>query len=95
MSREGAVMGKTSVSFFPNKTLLSVDEAMIKEEMVFHSRNVEAIVDHIEKYVGSSDEPFKMDLSRSLRVRDDLIITLQNLMDEGKNVSSGKTRGDP
>ena len=46
MAREAAIMGKPAVSFFPNKTLLSVDQQLINEKKMFHSRDSEKIVEY-------------------------------------------------
>jgi predicted glycosyltransferase len=47
MAREAACMGKTAISFFPGKTLLSVDEKLIEEGKMIHTRDPKAIVEHV------------------------------------------------
>lgn len=64
MAREAACMEKPAVSFFPN-TLLSVDQEMVADERILHSRNPVAIIEYIDK-LGSKD--LQPDLSRSKRV---------------------------
>ena len=39
-------MEKPAVSFFPN-TLLSVDQELVADGRIFHSRNPEEIIEHI------------------------------------------------
>lgn len=81
MAREGAVMGRPSVSFFPNDTLLTVDEEMIKKGLMFHSRDVDEIIGYISDRVayasGSSED---IDLSRSKKVRDELFSMIRSLV---------------
>jgi len=47
MAREGAILGKKSVSFFPGEQLLSVDRDLIEKGMMIHSRDVNVIVDYM------------------------------------------------
>ncbi len=47
MAREAAVMGRKAVSFFPNETLLSVDQDLIDKKRMIHSRDIREIMDHI------------------------------------------------
>lgn len=47
MAREAAVMGKPAVSFFPNRSLLSVDQDLIENEKMIHSREVEEIINYL------------------------------------------------
>ncbi|OGF68261.1 MAG: hypothetical protein A2Y62_02745 [Candidatus Fischerbacteria bacterium RBG_13_37_8] len=56
LSREAACLGKCSVSFFAGKTLLAVDQQMIKEGRIFHSRIPEDIVAYIENYSVISEQ---------------------------------------
>ena len=41
MAREAAVMGRKAVSFFPNETLLSVDQDLIEKGRMIHSRDID------------------------------------------------------
>lgn len=50
LAREAACMGTTSVSFFPSKTLLSVDQQLVDEGKIFHSRNIEDIVNYTKTH---------------------------------------------
>ncbi|MDG6224265.1 MAG: DUF354 domain-containing protein [Candidatus Thermoplasmatota archaeon] len=47
MAREGAIIGRKAVSFFPGKELLTVDQDLIEKGMMVHSRDVDEIIDHI------------------------------------------------
>jgi predicted glycosyltransferase len=64
MAREAACMGKPSVSFFPN-TLLSVDQEMVSEGRVFHSRESSEIIEYVD---GLGSEDVQPDISRSKQV---------------------------
>ena len=44
LSREAACLGKPAISFFPENNLLSVDQSMIKNKFIIHSRNPDEIV---------------------------------------------------
>jgi len=47
-SREAACLGTPAISFFPGKTLLSVDRDLILKGKVFHSRNPREIIDFVK-----------------------------------------------
>lgn len=65
MAREAARMETPAVSFFPS-TLISVDQALIDEGEVFHSRDAEEILDYVESLTDDEATP---DLTRAKRVR--------------------------
>ena len=48
-AREAAILGTPAISFFAGKDLLSVDQSMIKSKMMYHSRNIDVIVELIFK----------------------------------------------
>ena len=48
-AREAAILGTPAISFFAGKKLLSVDQSMIKSKMMYHSRNINTIVELISK----------------------------------------------
>jgi len=48
MAREAAVMGKPAVSFFPNRSLLSVDQDLVEKGKMIHSRNVDEIINYLD-----------------------------------------------
>jgi predicted glycosyltransferase len=75
MAREAACMQKPAVSFFPN-TLLSVDQQLVAEGRMLHSRDAAEIVDFV---ISRSAADVAPDLSESKRVRAevaDLVIDL-------------------
>jgi predicted glycosyltransferase len=74
MAREAACMGKTSVSFFPSNELLSVDQRLIDEGKMIHSRDPKAIVEYVMSRPRPHDRP---DLSRSKKVKADVIDLIQ------------------
>ena len=47
MAREAACLGKRAVSFFPGEQMLSVDQSLIEERRIFHSRNPSEIVTYL------------------------------------------------
>lgn len=63
-AREAGCLSVPSVSFFAGKKLLAVDQKMVKDKWVFHSRDAKAIVNYLDK--SNKHEP---DLSRSKQVR--------------------------
>lgn len=63
-AREAACLGIPSVSFFAGKTLLAVDQQMIKNQQMFFSRDAAEIVGHTIKA-----EKQHADLSRSKQVQ--------------------------
>ncbi|ELZ10970.1 hypothetical protein C479_09173 [Halovivax asiaticus JCM 14624] len=77
MAREAACMGKPAVSFFPN-TLLSVDQELVDEGRIHHSRDPEAIADHV---AGLDADDVSLDRSRSRRVRDEVVSLTSTLVE--------------
>jgi len=81
MAREGGVMGMPSVSCFPNDTLLSVDEAMIGKGLIFHSRDVQEILEHLKgRCHGTAESPAGIDLTRSQGVKNEIISIIRDLI---------------
>lgn len=76
MAREAACMQKPAVSFFPN-SLLSVDQEMVENGMVFHSRDPTDIAEYISSRTESHREP---DLSRSKDVLDEVSGLVRTLL---------------
>ena len=74
-SREAAVMGTPAVSFFAGKQFLGVDEEMFKQKLVFHSRNVDNIMEYLLK---SNKSLFNPEISKG--VQKDLFISLNKAM---------------
>ncbi len=78
MAREAACMGRTSVSFFPSDELLSVDRRLIEDGKMIHSRVPKEIVEHVMSRSRSPDRP---DLSRSKKVKADVIDLIKRSRD--------------
>jgi len=78
MAREAACAGKPAVSFFPGP-LLSVDRQMVADGMVFHSRDPDAIVDHLTPAGSLDTEP---DLDRPIRVRREVSRLVRDLIED-------------
>jgi predicted glycosyltransferase len=78
MVRESAAMGKPGVSFFPDQ-LLSVDERLVAEGRVFHSRDVSEILAYVEGLTESQTEP---DRSRSVEVRREVAHLVADIVDD-------------
>ena len=76
MAREAACLGRKSVSFFPGENLLSVDQALIDEGRIFHSRNAEEIV----QYVFSDDGVSAVNNSKA--VLDDVMGKINGIISE-------------
>lgn len=74
MAREAAVMGIPAVSFFPNETLLSVDQDLIEKGRMIHSRDVDDIMGHL----GSGSKVHKKRDSR--KVKDKVMAKLRELI---------------
>jgi predicted glycosyltransferase len=74
-AREAACLGVPAASFFPGE-LLSVDEALIRERKIFHSRNVDELVDFACSCKGNKH----LDISRSKAVRNQLVKITMNIL---------------
>jgi predicted glycosyltransferase len=74
-AREAAILGKPSVSFFPGKTFLSVDEYMISKNWIFRSRNVDAIYDYVMKSID-----VKADLERSVKAKKEVLDIFKRIL---------------
>ena len=76
MSREAACMEKPAVSFFPN-TLLSVDQELVADGRIVHSRDAGAIVEYIAGLDSANVEP---DRERARTVRDEVVELTNDLI---------------
>jgi uncharacterized protein len=74
-SREAAVMGTPAVSFFAGDEFLGVDKIMFSKKMVFFSRNVNDIVNFVEK---SKKKEFNR--QQSVDVQNELFSILDTLI---------------
>ena len=79
MAREAACMGKTAVSFYPNKELLSVDSQLIKEGKIFHSRDPQEIVDYVISNFGKKKS---LKLDRSKKVKTEVLSLIKTCLGE-------------
>jgi predicted glycosyltransferase len=48
LTREAALLGKPAVSFYAGKRLLAVDQQMIRDRWLFHSRKPDEIVEYVK-----------------------------------------------
>lgn len=79
MAREAACLGKKAVSFFPGENLLSVDQALIDEERIFHSRDPKAIGKYLFGFEGRSS------LNNSKKILDDVMSKINRLISGGSS----------
>jgi len=70
MAREAACMGRTAISFFPSDILLSVDQQLIDENKIFHSRNPKEIVEYV---LSNYNKEGILDLERSKKVKKEVL----------------------
>lgn len=76
MAREAACMEKPAVSFFPN-TLLSVDQEMVSEDRIFHSRDSSTILEYIDSL---SEQDVSPDRARSQEVRQEVVEIVSDII---------------
>lgn len=81
MAREAACMNKPAVSFFPN-TLLSVDQELVEDGRILHSRDPTTILDYVESLSVREMSP---DRSRSRTVRTAVTKLVTSLLDEASS----------
>lgn len=84
-AREAACMGTPAVSFFPGKQLLAVDQKMVEDGGIFHSRDPKEIVDYV-----LSSKKRKVDLSRSKKVQREVFDILKGILEEIEDRRKGK-----
>ena len=75
-AREAACMGTPAVSFYP-EDLLAVDQKLIHDNLVLHSRNATEIVEYV---LGKKKR--RPDISRSKRVQGDVFKILEEILAE-------------
>jgi uncharacterized protein len=76
LAREAACIGKTAISFFPSDVLLSVDKKMVDERKIFHSRNVEEIVNYV---LSNKNKNQKTSFEHCEKVRDEVLGIVKNI----------------
>lgn len=77
MAREAACMGKPAVSFFPSNFLLSVDEQLIKEGKMIHSREAMEIGEYV---LSQQDRKISTDFSRSEQVKREVLGIIKDIL---------------
>jgi len=77
MAREAACMGKPAVSFFPNKNLLSVDEQLIEEGKMIHSRDAMEIGEYI---LSQQERKISIDFRRSKQVKKEVLDIIEDIL---------------
>ncbi|MHB9287999.1 DUF354 domain-containing protein [Halobacteriales archaeon Cl-PHB] len=88
MAREAACMHKPAVSFFPN-TLISVDEQLVAEGRIFHSRSAADIVDYVRATTAADAEPSR---TESRAVREEVTETVARLVDRYASAEGGRPK---
>lgn len=78
-AREGACMGQTAVSFFPDK-LLAVDKKLVDNGKIFHSRDPEKIVSHV---ISNLSKPRRISFENSKRVKQEFMDLFEKILEEG------------
>lgn len=81
LAREAAIMGTTSVSFFPSEILLSVDKRLVEEGKIFHSRDPREIVQYV---LSQRKKKSKSNLEQSKKVRKEVASITKEILDEVK-----------
>lgn len=82
-AREAGIMGVPAVSFFPEKTLLSVDREMITRKWMIHSRDIDEIVDYV---LTTKRRDFDRDRCKS--VQTEVITQLRKILGEIENANA-------
>lgn len=77
MAREAACMGKPAVSFFPGDELLSVDEQLIKDGKMIHSREVMDIGEYVLSQQGRKTST---DFRRSQQVKKEVLKIIMDIL---------------
>ncbi len=80
MAREAALMGNDAISFFPNKDLLLVDNALIEQRRMFHSRDPKEIVDHVLNNFSRKKDDEAKELSKKIQKK--VFSNVRSVMEE-------------
>jgi uncharacterized protein len=70
-------MGKPAVSFFPNNNLLSVDEQLIEEGKMIHSRNAMEIGEYV---LSQQERKISTDFRRSKQVKREVLEIIKDIL---------------
>lgn len=81
LAREAACIGKTAISFFPSKTLLSVDQQLVNENKILHSRNVEEILNYV---ILKKEKKQKLKLEKCMKVKNNVLDIIKDCLDGDK-----------
>ena len=81
MAREAALLDRIAVSFFPDQRLLSVDQSLIDDGKMFHSRVPEDILDYL---LSRSSNKKNLTFARSKKVKKKVIGITKNLIENAK-----------
>jgi predicted glycosyltransferase len=77
LAREAACMGKTAVSFFPNDEFLSVDQHLIEEGKLFHSREPKEICNYV---ISNMSKNNNLNFKRSKTVKDEVLKIINKII---------------
>jgi len=80
LAREAACMGKTAISFFPGATLLSVDQKMVDEGKMIHSRDVEEIINYV---LSKKNKNIETSFEKCKKVRTEVLNLVKNIISSG------------
>ncbi|MGB2726929.1 MAG: DUF354 domain-containing protein [Halobacteriota archaeon] len=80
-AREAACMGKTAISFFPDK-LLAVDKRLVEEGGMFHSRDVDVIVEYVLSRFNTTAAPT---FEKSKKAKTEFLKILLEILEEEVN----------
>jgi predicted glycosyltransferase len=75
LTREAACLGRPAVTFYAGKRLLAVDQRMIDDGWILHSRNPDEIVESLK-----NTEPRQFDSTRSKEVQDSVFNVLDAIL---------------
>jgi predicted glycosyltransferase len=79
MAREAACMGIPAISFFPSAQLLSVDQKMVDEGRMIHSRDPKEILEYV---LSNSRQGRSSDFQRSKAVKTSLIAKIRTILED-------------
>lgn len=77
-AREAACLGTTAVSFFPER-LLAVDQRLVDEARMLHSRSVDKIMDYL---ASSADRDKTPDLERCRKVKHEVASIVKQILSD-------------
>jgi predicted glycosyltransferase len=77
LAREAACMGTPSVSFFPSDALLSVDQQLVDEGKVLHSRDIEEIVSYV---IAQQKKRQQLNLQRCNKVKKEVMDVTKDIL---------------